>query len=197
MKNKLSFYPCICRWVFLMTFLSIVSSKANAQFYAVKVDVLGLATTTINVEGAIVLHNQWTAHLPLKYNPWTISGKSYKHATAMPGIRYWLIDSYSRGWFFGVNAVFTAYNFKGLIGDRIDYFGRNYRYKGWGCGGGISAGYSLPIAKRWNIEFEGGIAGVWMDHDIYDEEWGGLGAGYQKGFLPVPGKIGVNIVYLF
>lgn len=195
--SRKSSCPRICRWIFLITFLLVVSSKTSAQFYAVKVDVLGLATTTLNVEGAMVVHNQWTLHLPLKFNPWTIGDKKYQHLTAMPGVRYWLIDSYSRGWFLGANAVATAYNHRGLVGKKIDYFSSNHRYEGMGFGVGVSGGYSLPIGKRWNIEFEIGVAGVWVDHDIYDEEWGGLNVGYQKGILPMPGKIGANIVYLF
>lgn len=144
-----------------------------------------------------MVHNQWTLHLPVKVNPWKFNGKPYRFATIMPGARYWLIDSYSRGWFIGVNAVAGGYDFTGVAFNKIDYFSRNHRYKGWGYGGGISAGYSFPIAKRWNIEVEAGVAGVYIDHDIYYGPDEGRKIAYQKGFLPVPGKIGANIVYLF
>ncbi|MDR3118571.1 MAG: DUF3575 domain-containing protein [Mediterranea sp.] len=195
--NKLSCSPRIYKWVFLITFLFIVGSRASAQFYAFKVDALGLLTTTLNVEASIVVHNQWSLHLPVKVNPWKIKGKLYQHATAMPGIRFWFIDSYSRGWFIGVNAVVTGYNFTGLVGGKVDYYSQNHRYKGWAYGGGISGGYSFPIAKRWNIELEIGIANVHIDHDIYHEAGEDKRFAYQKGHLLVPGKIGANIVYLF
>lgn len=195
--NRLLYGPRIYRWVFLITFLFVANDKMNAQFYALKVDALGLLTTTINAEASVVVHSQWSLHLPVKFNPWKLKGKPYQHATVMPGARYWFIDSYSRGWFIGVNAVVTAYNFTGLVGNHIDYFSRNHRYKGWAYGGGASGGYSFPIAKRWNIEVEAGIAGVYIDHDIYNDSAENKNAGYQKGFLPVPGKIGVNVVYLF
>jgi hypothetical protein len=174
-----------------------VSNKASAQFYALKVDALGLLTTTLNVEASIVVHNQWSLHLPVKINPWKLNGNPYQHATAMPGVRYWFINSYSRGWFIGVNAVVTGYNFTGLVGDNINYFSSDHRYKGWGYGGGVSAGYSFPIARRWNIEVEAGIANIYLDHDVYERSDEDSKIAYQKGGFLVPGKIGINIVYLF
>lgn len=195
--NRLSRCPQVFKWGFLIAFLFVVSSKASAQFYAVKVDALGLMTTNLNVEASMVVRNQWSLHLPVKVNPWRLNDKPYQHITAMPGVRYWFIDSYSRGWFIGVNAVASVYNFTGLVGDKVDYYARNYRYKGWGVGGGVSGGYSFPITKRFNIELEVGIAGVYVNHDIYHEEGESRNIGYQKGVLPVPGKIGANIVYLF
>jgi hypothetical protein len=185
------------KWAFLIVFLFVAGSKASAQFYALKVDALGLLTTTLNVEASIVVHNKWTLHLPVKVNPWKINGKPYQFAAIMPGVRYWFIDSYSRGWFIGANAVAGGHNLTGVT-DNINYFSRDHRYKGWSYGGGISGGYSFPIAKRWNIEAEAGIANVYVDHDIYQESSGeDKQAAYQKGFFIVPGKIGVNIVYLF
>jgi plasmid maintenance system killer protein len=195
--NKLSCSPRIYKWVFLIAFLFVVSSKVSAQFYAVKINALELLTTTLNVEASIVIHNQWSLHLPVKVNLWELNAKSYRHVAIMPGIRYWVIDSYSRGWFIGVNAVAGGHNLTGLVGNTIDFFSSNYRYKGWLCGGGVSGGYSFPMAKRWNIELEAGVAGVYIYHDIYRESGNGRKIAYQKGFLPIPGKIGVNIVYLF
>lgn len=199
--DKITRNPRIYKWVLLIAFIFIVSSKANAQFYAVKVDALGLLTTTLNVEGSMVIHNKWTLHLPLKVNPWEFGNKVYQQVTVMPGVRYWLVESYSRGWFIGVNALASLYNYNGLLTDKIDYFGRDYRYDGHGFGGGISAGLSLPMGKRWNIEFEVGVNGMFGNHDIYYEKGMNTHAtvreGFQKGFFVVPGKIGANIVYLF
>jgi hypothetical protein len=145
----------------------------------------------------MVVHNQWSLHLPVKLNLWELNAKSYRHATIMPGVRYWFIDSYSRGWFIGVNAVAGSHDLTGLTGDKIDYFSSKHRYKGLVFGGGVSGGHSFPIAKRWNIEVEAGVAGVFVDHDIYHESGEGRKIAYQKGFLLVPGKIAANIVYLF
>ena len=198
--NKKALCPQIPKWVYLIVFLSVIGGKANAQFYAVKVDALGLLTTTLNVEGAIVVSEHWSLHLPLKVNPWKFGDKQYKHATIMPGARYWFVDSYFRGWFLGVNAVATAYDTRGIISRQTDYFSRDNRYKGFGYGIGISGGISIPVSKRWNIEFEAGVNGLFSDHDIfceYHQEHKGQKLGYQRGFLPVPGKIAANIVYLF
>lgn len=145
----------------------------------------------------MVVHDQWSLHLPLKVNPWKFNDRPYQQVTTMPGARYWFIDAYSRGWFLGVNAVVSMYNHRGLVGNHMDYFARDYHYKGFGYGAGVSGGYSFPIGKRWNFEVEFGIAGMYLDHDIYDDvnERGRIG--YQTGFQPVPGKIAASIVYLF
>lgn len=64
-------------------------NKANAQFYSVKTDILGLATTTLNVEGSAVVSNQWTLHIHVQYNPWTFpDNKKMKNLTFLPGARY-------------------------------------------------------------------------------------------------------------
>jgi len=130
-------------------------------------------------------------------NPWRFSDKLYQHTTIMPGARYWLVESYMRGWFVGANMVATAYNHRGLVGNNIGYFSSKHRYKGWGLGGGASAGYSIPISKRWNVEFEAGVSVLHMYHHIYHEEGEVRKIGYQKGWFVVPGKIAANIVYLF
>lgn len=188
--------PRLPKWVFPIVALFVISSKANAQFYSFKVDMLGLCTTTIGVEGSAALSNRWTAHLPVRFNPWSVNGTYLKHAATMPGVRYWFVDSYFRGWFLGVNSLITIYNHRGLMGNDLEYFGKDYRYKGWGYGAGVSGGYSRPISRRMNIEFEVGVAGLHVNHDIYNQQ-DGEQSGHQKGLLLVPGKIAVNLVYLF
>lgn len=195
--NRISLCPRILKWVFMVMFLLVISGKVNGQFYAVKVDAIGLMTGTFNVEGAMVVSNHWSLQLPVKVNPWTFGDKYYKRLAVLPGARYWLINSYSRGLFVGVNAVYTMYNHDGMMGNKIDYFGRDFRYKGSAYGGGVSLGYSIPVGRRWNIEFEAGVAGVKADHDIYYMAEDGMKIGNQKGFLPIPNKIGAHIVYLF
>lgn len=199
--NRLLYNSRINRWVFVVAFFFIISTKGHAQFYAIKVDALGLVTTTLNVEGAMVISNQWSLHMPLKVNPWKFGDKVYKHASIMPGVRYWLVDSYSHGLFVGANALATIYDQCGLMTNKPNYFGYDYRYKGYGFGAGLSGGISMPMGKRWNIEFEVGVAGMWATHDVYNEKlpdpYKSLRIGRQKAFFVVPGKIGANLVYLF
>ncbi len=188
------FTRCRRGWIFMGWFLclSLGCGKTYAQFYSVSVDGVALATTTFNVEGSMALHNKWSLHLPVQYNPWTFSGnKKIKQIAIQPGIRYWFGDSYSPGWFIGLNAVVDRYNRGGFLGSR-------HRRDGWGYGPGISGGYVIPLHRRWNIEFEAGVSAIWSRYDKYRCETCGekLEDGATGWFIQ-PGKAAVKLVFLF
>lgn len=174
----------------LLTLLTCVESYS--QNYSIKVDALAAATTTLRVEGSMALDNHWSLHLPVSYNPWTFAeNKKFKHISAQAGARYWMIESYGRGLFIGMNTIASLYNVGGM-------FGSNYRYEGLAFGIGASVGYSHPLSRRWNIEFEGGIGGVWTKYDKYCNPTCGEKLEKDKtGIALVPNNISVGIVYLF
>ncbi|EGJ99314.1 DUF3575 domain-containing protein [Dysgonomonas gadei] len=166
-------------------------NKASAQFYSVKTDMLGLATTTLNVEGSAVVSNQWTLHLHVQYNPWTFpDNKKMKNLTFLPGARYWFNETYSYSYFIGFNAIISRYNVGGL-------FGSDYRYDGMGYGGGVSFGFSKPIRRQWNLEFELGIGGVYSNYDKYPCIKCGEKIDEGSGLFLSPNKAAISLVYLF
>lgn len=179
------------RTLLFVIFLLTICGKVHAQFYAVKADALGYVTGTFNLEGSMALNEKWSIHLPVQYNPWTFSdNKKLKQLTTLPGIRYWHKESYGSGWFFGGNAIISRYNVSGL-------FGSKYRYDGMAYGLGISAGYSIPIKRRWNIEFELGGGAVWSRWDKYPCARCGEKIKADNGIRFVPDKLAVSLVYLF
>lgn len=162
-----------------------------AQFYAVKSDLLGLATGNLNVEASAVIAGKWTLHLPATYNPWTFSdNRKAKQLTLQPGVRYWKDQAYGYGWFLGANAIVSRYNIGNIAGSK-------HRYDGNGVGAGLSAGFSLPFYTFWNVEVEAGVGGILGSYDKYKcKRCGDLVAREKKLFF-VPTKLSVSLVYLF
>lgn len=178
--------------IILLSFLLLFSlSGLRAQFYSVKTDALGLLTGTINGEASMMLNLKWSAHFHAQYNPWTLNkNKKIKNLTLMPGVRYWRNETYSQGWFIGVNGLFSQYNVGGV-------FGMNHRYEGYAAGIGGSWGYSYPIKKRWNIETEFGLAFGWTHYKKYPCKRCGKLEKKGDSYFVAPDKIAVSIVYLF
>lgn len=162
---------------------------AKAQFYSVKTNLLGLATTNINVEAGVSIHRNWSLHLPINYNPWVFSGnKRLQNITIEPGIRYWFLESFSHN-FFGFQSLYSRFHVGG--------FTEKYRYDGHGYGFGLSYGYSKALSKRWNLEFEGGLGLLWADYTKYlCKKCGAPQESVNKLHL-VPSKASVSLVYLF
>lgn len=180
------------KYLFIVTCLFFLGGhKVQAQFYAVNADIVGLATGTVNAGVSTALNAKWSLHLPVHYNPWTFSdNKKMKQLTVQPGVRYWFDQSYGYGWFIGMNVVVGRFNAGGLLGSK-------FRYDGMAYGAGLSGGFSLPLAKFWNIEFELGAGGVYSNHDKFNCVRCGDKISKEKGFYFVPTKASVNLVYLF
>ncbi len=171
----------------LMTAFCLCSSVCNAQFYSVNTNIPALATTTLNMEVSMTLNRKWSLHLPVYYNPFVFSdNKKIQNFTVMPGVRYWMLESYVRG-FVGINAIGSKYHFNW----------KDYRYEGLAFGAGISAGYAYLLSPRWNLEVEGGIGLVWADYTKYRCEECGRKVGDENGWYAVPNKVAVSLVYLF
>lgn len=163
-------------------------TTTKAQFYSVKTNLLGLATTNLNVEAGVAIHRNWSLHLPVNYNPWVFTGnKRFQNITIQPGVRYWLLESFSQG-FIGIHSLYSRYHVGGI---------NKYRYDGWGAGMGISYGYSKVLNKRWNIEFEAGIGMMWTDYTKYLCKTCGAPQGNVSEIRFVPSKAAISLVYLF
>ena len=74
--------------LFIMT-LFIIITTAKAQFYSARTNLVGLATGNINLELSMTLNRDWTAHIPVQYNPFVLNNnRQFRNLTAMPGVRY-------------------------------------------------------------------------------------------------------------
>jgi hypothetical protein len=175
------------KFLLVLSFVALATT-AKAQFYSVKTNLLGLATTNLNVEAGISVHRNWSLHLPVNYNPWVFSGnKRFQNITVEPGARYWFLESFSQG-FIGIQSIYSRFHVGGT---------NKYRYDGYGVGMGLSYGYSKVIRKRWNLEFEAGLGVLWADYTKYLCKTCGALQGDERKLYLIPSKASISLVYLF
>ncbi|NDV83411.1 DUF3575 domain-containing protein [Bacteroides sp. 51] len=171
--------------------LCIFSLRGYSQFYSARTNIVGLGTGNINAEFSMTLDKHFSLHFPVQYNPFTYNrGKNtkFKNLTILPAARYWFLESF-REQFVGVSLVGSRYNISNIWDSR--------RYDGYAAGLGISYGWAYPIASRWNIEWEVGVAGMWCAYDKYVSKNSGYHFGEYHQWRIVPHKFALNLTYLF
>ncbi|AVM53499.1 uncharacterized protein DUF3575 [Bacteroides zoogleoformans] len=177
---------------FLLGGLFLFPSFASAQRYSVRANLLGFATTNLNVEGAMAVSAHWSVHVPLQYNPFNLGGDAkLKNFTVTPGVRYWPGAPFGRGYFIGMHGVFSSFNAGGLFG----YHKRRYEGTAWGAG--FSAGYAHSIGRKWSMEYELGAGVVRADWEQYCRRRCGPKLGEGGKLYVVPTRISVSLAYLF
>lgn len=165
----------------------LCAANVQAQFYSLGTNVPTLGTATINADLSMTLNRKWSLHLPVYYNPFVFKDNNkLQNFTLMPGIRYWLLESYING-FAGINAIDSKYH--------ITW--KNNRYEGEAYGMGISLGYAWMLSSCWNLELEGGIGFVWADYTLYECEECGRKRGEYLRWAVIPNKLSLSLVYLF
>lgn len=175
-------YKCILLLVFCLSM-----SGLRAQFYSLGTNIPALGTATINAEISMALDRKWSLHLPVYYNPFVFDdNKKFQNFTLMPGVRYWLLESYVNG-FIGANA----------IGSKYHMTWNDNRYEGQAYGMGLSAGYAWLLSPRWNLELEGGLGLVWADYTRYECEKCGRQNGEESRWTVIPNKLALSLIYLF
>lgn len=163
------------------------SGILKAQVVTVKTNLLGWATTNMNVGVGMSVAPRWSLQLDAMYNPWIFNNnKKIQNLTFSPGVRYWTKETYMKH-FIGVNAIASQY-----------HMGWNkYRYKGNAYGLGASYGYAKMLSARLNLEFEVGLGVVYADYTKYRCEKCGEKIGDKKGIRFTPNKVAVSLVYIF
>lgn len=137
--------------------------------------------------------DHWSVDLPIVYSPYTLA-RSYRmrFLYVQPEARYWLSVPL-KGHFFGVHLHVGVANIS------LDNDNRYQTPDGF-YGAGISYGYSLPIAKRWNIEFTIGAGYFFTKYDTFYNIGIPQGMRYEKGhpfnYWGID-QVGINIVYHF
>lgn len=188
-------------------------SPALAQKWAVRTNVLALATGNINADLSLAISPRISVHLPIQYRPYTLPisapigllhwmegelsnshlskiGKldHAENLTVMPGLRYWMNGVYNRGLFFGAHAVGKLFKYGGseLVGSYKD---------GYALGAGISVGYSLELSPRWNIEAEIGGSAYHRTYDLYRRSDRMVQEGLSDTRIALS-RLGISLTYL-
>lgn len=164
-----------------------VSLKTNAFAWA-------MGVTNVAVEFDLAKH--FSFNLPIYYSAWNYFtyGIKFRLLGVYPELRYWFKER--DGWFVGAHFGTALYNMA-LNGEwRI----QDHNGDTPALGGGINAGYRMPISKdkRWKVEFTLGL-GVYDVH--YDKflnyKDGPQAVGSVRKAAFAVDNVGVNFSYSF
>lgn len=167
-------------------------SRAFSQELAIKNNILGDATGSLNLAGEYRLGDQSTIQLGVSYNPWTFSeNKKFKHILVQPEYRYWFTDAFM-GHFVGVEAQYAQYNVGGISPFKTI---KDHRYQGNLMGIGLTYGYQWMLSTFWNIEANISLGYVYLDYDKYGPEKGAKKISKSSNSYFGPVQAGISIVY--
>lgn len=102
-------------YIFVLAMMLLASSGAvKAQDVALKTNLLGWATTSLNAGVEVGIAEKQTAQLFATLNPWEFSGgKKVRIWNVEPEYRWWTCQRFG-GSFFGVHALAGEYNVKNV-----------------------------------------------------------------------------------
>lgn len=179
-----------CKWIALTAlFITGAAATANAQTAAIKTNLVGWATTNLNIGGELGVGRKSTVNLFGTLNPWEYGDmKRVRFWNVMPEYRYWFCEKFN-GHFVGVHLLGGQYNVRNA---KLTFFGlpdlttdkakpAYYRLadgsmstekkarhvEGWYMGAGITYGYQWMLSKHWNLEAEIGVGYAYSQYKYY------------------------------
>ena len=162
----------------------------------VKTNALGWGLAIGNVAGEIDITKHWSFALPIYYSALNYFTPDIKFRTFafQPEVRYWLRED-NQAFFVGAHFGYASYNIA-VDGD-LRY--QDHNGQSPALGGGISAGYRMPISKdnKWNIEFVLGAGVYGLHYDTFYNTTNGKYVGtYKKTYWGID-NAAINISYSF
>lgn len=187
--------------VLIVSALVVNLTPGLSQNIAIKTNLLyGAYSLTPNLSIELGLGKRSSLELGGGYNPWNLNGTADKnkklvHWLGQIEYRYWLCQKFS-GHFFGVHTLGSQYN---ISEHKLPLlFGKdsgNYRYEGYGYGGGVSYGYNFFLGKRWSLEANIGLGYARLHYDKYDCVKCGSKIGTESKNYLGPTKAGISLIY--
>lgn len=168
--------------------------SVNRNWY-IKSNLAGLGMLIANLAGEVDLGRGFSFALPIYYSAWNYFTSTVKFRTLaiQPELRYWFNRNYM-GLYGGVHAGLGWYNIAtGGQWRKQDKDGNTPA-----IGGGVSAGYRMPLGKRnpqWLLEITVG-AGVYpIEYDVFHNYSNGtLNRTQNKTYIGID-QAAVNLVY--
>lgn len=186
---------------FILLILISIVPYLRAQYISIKANLLyGAYTYTPNLSLEVGLGRRSTLDLSGGYNPWNLNGtaennKKLVHWLGEIEYRYWLCQRFT-GHFFGIHALGTQYNIaKQELPLLFEKGSKEYRYEGYGYGGGISYGYNFFLGIRWSLEANIGIGYARLHYDKYKCYKCGEKVGTENRNYFGPTKAGISLIY--
>lgn len=211
------------QWIVLSALLLLSATTLKAQTAAVKTNLLGWATTTLNIGAELGVGQKSTVQIFGALNPWDFGDeKHFRIWNVEPEYRYWFCEKFN-GHFIGVHALGGQYNAKNMnfplksliIGSTVDPItgdpaseekgwpdltseqNKGRHVEGWYAGAGITYGYQWMLSRHWNFE---GSVGLGYDHIKYRQypcvECGALKKRGRSNYFG-PTKLALSLIYVF
>lgn len=173
----------------ILAMLSLSALCAQAQYSAVRINLLGLSTGTFNAGFDVSVAEKWSVEGSVFCNPVNMTTFRSKALGISAGVRNWRFEPHV-GSFLGIQTTTAKY----------DFGGRNHHFSGWMTGIGASYGYSWLLSTRWNFTLELGIGCYYMrdkrqnyftpdDEDIYIRHY--------RRIVLAPSRAEISFSYLF
>lgn len=177
--------------------LLTTSESVKAQDVALKTNLLGWATTSLNAGLEIGIAEKQTAHVFATLNPWTFSGsKRVRIWNVEPEYRWWTCQRFG-GSFFGVHALAGEYNVKNvdLPFGTLAKTKRGRHYEGWYVGAGVTYGYQWLLSQHWNLEASIGVGYAYSPYKLYGRCAKCLETSHRNYVGPT--KAAISFAYIF
>lgn len=162
----------------------------------VKSNAIGWAMGVTNIAAEVDLAEHWSFTLPLYWSSWNYfkSTLKFRTLTLQPEVRYWFSESNNR-WFAGAHFGLGWYNFA----TDGKYRTQDHGGHSPAVGGGIAAGYRLPLShnKRWKMEFSLGAGVYRLHYDKFRNEPDGLLVETKKKTWFGIDQANVSVAYTF
>ena len=189
-----------CIIILLSLFYSGIS-ECVAQKIGIKTNLLyGAYTCTPNLGIELGISSRSTLELNGSYNWFTsnnvTSNKKLVHWLGVGEYRYWTCERFN-GHFWGIHVLGTQYNSAGhklplLFGSDS----KQFRYEGFGVGGGLSYGYHFFLGNRWSMEANIGVGYIRLHYDKFRCETCGEKIKTENRNYFGPTKAAISLVYL-
>lgn len=142
--------------------LSSMTVKTNLLYTGV--------TLTPNLAFEVGAGRRSTVELSGSWNQWNRQGdersnKKLNHYIVRSEYRYWFCERFT-GHFIGGGLFGGQFNISQHDISLLD-FKKEHRYKGYMYGAGVVYGYSLPLARRWSVEFHVGVGVAQLEYKRY------------------------------
>ncbi len=177
-----------------------VSPNPNVEQWkprlSVKSNALGLGLAIANAAVEIDICKHLSFSLPVYYSAWNYFTPTVKFRTfaVQPEMRYWFSEI-NDGWFAGAHIGLAYYN----IATDGQYRTQDHDGKSPALGGGLAAGYRLPISRdgRWKMEFSIGAGAYALHYDKYHNRRNGpLVSTKKKAYIGID-QASVSFSYTF
>ncbi len=151
-----------------------LSAEEWQRHVTLKTNAVGWALGLVNLGVEVDLAEHWSMQLPIYWSSWDYFKNTIKLRALMmqPEVRYWFNENNEK-WFVGAHFGVAWYNVAWNGNVRIQDQGWNKP----GLGGGLAAGYRMPLSKKnpkWKVEFSLGVGAYAMRYDKFNNYKDGL-----------------------